>query len=324
MNKKIEILDCTLRDGGYLIDWMFGYENILFVLQNLALAKIDYIECGFLNENSVSDDKAFFKTINDLDNILLKNQKYTFMINYGEFSIKNFSKCKNKNIKIRLAFKKHLLKEALEYVKELKELGWDVFVNPTSTNFYSKEELRYLIDSVNDIQPYALYIVDTIGNMKPNEVEELLDLFDSNLFREISIGFHSHDNLQLSAKNTKVVLQKKTTRNFIIDSCIMGIGRGAGNLATEYIVQVLASKYNSNYLKEIAQRVILPIYNNKDSNGKIYYITASNSCHPNYGKALMKMGFSEKKVDKLLKQIPEENKLIFNNEVLEKICQVYV
>ncbi len=32
---KIELLDCTLRDGGYINDWFFGESAIKFILKKL-------------------------------------------------------------------------------------------------------------------------------------------------------------------------------------------------------------------------------------------------------------------------------------------------
>ena len=47
---SIKILDCTLRDGGYLNNWEFNYKNIQSILANLHQSDIDFIECGFLKE----------------------------------------------------------------------------------------------------------------------------------------------------------------------------------------------------------------------------------------------------------------------------------
>ena len=44
----IKILDCTLRDGGYIIDWMFGSKTIHSIVENLQSAGVDFIEYGFL------------------------------------------------------------------------------------------------------------------------------------------------------------------------------------------------------------------------------------------------------------------------------------
>ena len=40
---KIEILDCTLRDGGYCNNWQFGEKNIRSIVNNLLEANIDII-----------------------------------------------------------------------------------------------------------------------------------------------------------------------------------------------------------------------------------------------------------------------------------------
>ena len=33
---KINLLDCTLRDGGYLNDWEFGQDNIINIFERLV------------------------------------------------------------------------------------------------------------------------------------------------------------------------------------------------------------------------------------------------------------------------------------------------
>ena len=92
---SINILDCTLRDGGYLNNWDFGADSIESALKNLALAGIDYIECGFLKEASTNQDKTFFNSTEELEKIILPNQNYTLMVNLGEYNISNFKECKN-------------------------------------------------------------------------------------------------------------------------------------------------------------------------------------------------------------------------------------
>ncbi|MCT7519033.1 hypothetical protein [Aliarcobacter cryaerophilus] len=38
---KITILDCTLRDGGYINNWEFGDKNIIKVVKNLVDSNIE-------------------------------------------------------------------------------------------------------------------------------------------------------------------------------------------------------------------------------------------------------------------------------------------
>ena len=45
--KKIKLLDCTLRDGGYINDWDFGKESIIDITQKLENSNVDILEIGF-------------------------------------------------------------------------------------------------------------------------------------------------------------------------------------------------------------------------------------------------------------------------------------
>ena len=46
-NNKINLLDCTLRDGGYYNNWFFNKELINEYLKVMDMIKIDYVEIGF-------------------------------------------------------------------------------------------------------------------------------------------------------------------------------------------------------------------------------------------------------------------------------------
>ena len=55
---KIKILDCTLRDGGYINEWNFGERTIKKVISKLSQSKIDIIECGFLEDVEFDRNKT--------------------------------------------------------------------------------------------------------------------------------------------------------------------------------------------------------------------------------------------------------------------------
>lgn len=320
----IKILDCTLRDGGYLNDWKFSNKNIQSIIANIEQSNVDFIECGFLKECNYDSDKTFFSKIADLRGFINNEKFYTLMVNFGEYDIKNFSQCEDKNIKIRVAFKKHNQKEALDYIKNLILLGWDVFANPMSTNTYTQEELENLIEEFNRINPLCVTIVDTLGNMYEEDVLNIFDFFDKNLNQNIALGFHSHNSLQLSFSNTKALLKKEIKRTLIIDSCLYGMGRGAGNLCTELITKYLNDNHKKEYrilplLKSI-DNDLKPIYQNSPwGYSTPYYIAALHGCHPNYAGYLTQKNLSDEEIDKILSQIPSENKLSFDQGIIDKI-----
>jgi len=103
----IKLLDCTLREGGYVNNWEFGADNIENILISLENAGIDFIECGYLKSVSYSHDKTLFNTLSDFAKLshTHTSSKLVLMINYGEYDIKDIPN--NINIIFRIAFKKY-------------------------------------------------------------------------------------------------------------------------------------------------------------------------------------------------------------------------
>ena len=319
----MKILDCTLRDGGYIINWDFGAERIRNTIANLISAGVDYIECGFLKEEKDNPDKTFFSSMDAFKSLHLPDWNYTLMVNYGEYNIENFSNCINKNLKIRVAFKKNKQKDAILYINQLKKLGYDVIANPMHTNIYSEAELKELIEEVNSISPYGLTIVDTLGNMYEKDVLNIFNLIDRSLNPQIKLGFHSHNSLQLSFSNTKALLKMPHKHEVIIDSCVYGMGRGAGNLCTELIIKYLNDNYDKGYKIPPVLKVIddLKTIHSKTPWGYStpYYLAAIHACHPNYAGYLINLKLSDAEIDEVLSQIPENEKINFNQELIKKL-----
>mgnify|MGYP000588655809 CR=1 FL=1 len=56
----VQVLDCTLRDGGYINNWEFGRRAIASILDKLEAGGIDIIECGFLTSRPRGEDCSLF------------------------------------------------------------------------------------------------------------------------------------------------------------------------------------------------------------------------------------------------------------------------
>lgn len=110
------------------------------------------------------------------------------------------------------------------------------------TDLYSNKELQELMGAMNQIKPYAFYIVDSFGTMTEKVVEHLAILSDKILDKDIMLGFHAHDNQQLAYSNALKLINMSLKREIIIDATISGIGRGAGNLNMELIISELNQK----------------------------------------------------------------------------------
>lgn len=326
---KVTILDCTLRDGGYINDWNFGERTIRKIVKKLADANIDIIECGFLEECDFNENKALFNSVEQIRDYIApkkENIMYVGMIAQPYISIDKISYCDKSLIDgIRVTFHQDEIEEALVYGKQLMEKGYKVFIQPVGTTSYSDANLLELIDKVNVLKPFAFYLVDTLGIMYKNDLLRMFHLLDNNLNEAISIGFHSHNNLQLSFSNAQELLMLHTKRNIIIDSSVFGMGRGAGNLCTElvthYINKNIEVKYDTVPLLEIVDEHLSKIFSEVKWGYSIpYFLAAINNCHPNYATYLMnKQTISVKIINTILKQLPIEKRDLYDKNYIEDL-----
>ena len=241
---KIQILDCTLRDGGYCNQWKFGSQNIKKIIRGLTSANIDIIECGFLTDRvSYHPDATKFTSVFDANAFLPEARAgnlYVLMMNHGEYDVNRIPQYTDGMIDgIRGAFHKKDMDKALQECKILKKKGYKVFVQAMVSLLYSEEEFLNLIWNVNEIEPYAFYIVDSFGTMKSRDLVRLFHMIDRNMKQSIRIGFHSHNNMQLAFSNAQQFLNMQSYRRMIVDASVYGMGRGAGNLNTELFVGYL-------------------------------------------------------------------------------------
>ena len=66
----------------------------------------------------------------------------------------------------------------MEWGRLIMDKGYQVFMQPVGTAFYSDLELLRLVEKINALRPYAFYIVDTLGSMYRNEVSHRFYLID--------------------------------------------------------------------------------------------------------------------------------------------------
>ncbi len=97
---KRYLLDCTLRDGGYINDWEFGYDSLVSVFERLTNAGVDIVEVGFIDERRpYAHNRSIFpdtKSIMDIWGCVKKRSPMVVgMIDYGTCSLENIEFCEN-------------------------------------------------------------------------------------------------------------------------------------------------------------------------------------------------------------------------------------
>lgn len=234
---KIELLDCTLRDGGYVVDWKFGHDVVKKIIRGLNHAGIDIIECGYIFDGEYHPDRTFFSSAQQVSPFINSpKSKYVLMADVAQFSGSSLPHRMETDISgIRVVFYKHQTEDALRLCSRITQAGYTLFVQPMVTIDYSKFEYSELIKELAELSPGAVAIVDSFGFMTQRDFRQYFRILDVLLPENASIGFHSHNNMQLSLLVGQDVFSYETHRKLIIDCSLYGIGRGAGNLNTELI-----------------------------------------------------------------------------------------
>lgn len=262
MNKKVRLLDATLRDGGQGLDDLFnnGFSNKYYsedvkhrIIELLGQSNVDIIELGAMGPSK--DDKskfAIYQNVEELSVYMPKNANpqtlYVGLYIGPDTDINQIPDWNPSLVKgVRVILRYSELQKSLDYCAALSKKEYSVFVQPMLTMRYSNAELDRVLGMSNDMGAYACYFVDSYGYMEPKDIDRLFKYFDKGLNKEVKIGFHAHNNMNMAYSNVVSFINTETERELLVDACATGMGQGAGNLQTELIVPYLNEHFGKSY-----------------------------------------------------------------------------
>lgn len=250
---RLKLLDCTLRDGAYIVNADFGEPAIKGIIRKLQDAHIDIIECGWLKDKEHEKGRTFYHVPSDVVQYITERKsriKYVTMIDWDRYDLSNLPECDGNSIDaIRVVFPYNKFREGINVGKEVLKKGYTLFFQAANTLAYTNEDLVELAKEVNASGAKSLSVVDTFGAMYEEDLDRIVSVLDKELNPDIALGFHSHNNQQLAFSNAIhfIKLLDKTDREVIVDSSLCGMGRGAGNATTELMANYLNRKYDAGY-----------------------------------------------------------------------------
>lgn len=330
--KTIKLLDCTLRDGGHLIDGKFGKEVIKSIIEKLVMAKIDVIEIGFWKDLHTDEDTAYFSSINEIREYLpedMGDSKIAIMADNVDLS--NLSEADGTVEYIRLSFRKNEFEWAEENTRIAIEKGYKCFLNPIHGSALTDEEYIDVIKRVNKLKPYGFSIVDTFGAMRQADVGRIYYLVENNLDKDITLGIHLHENLGLSYSLAQYILEiASPTRDFVIDGSLYGMGKMPGNLCIEQIMDHLNHRYDMHYsiepVYDAIDEYIMPIYCRIRWGYSIpFALSAQSHVHRTYAEYLSKKNrLRTKDIRRILNEINKEYAEVYNEKYIHDLYMHYM
>ena len=266
---QIKILDCTIRDGGYVNDWKFTDEQVRQCYIACSNSNVDYMEIGFRNFKKpdllAKYGKPFFCEEQYLNDIIgdINGCKIAVMVTIDAFDINDFiPKSQSKISLVRVLMAYHgskngndtildmkQLTNGIEQMNQLIELGYEISFNIGRIDKISKQQLYEVCCALSKTKIKFFTMADTYGSVDLDYVEKLIP-YVKFLFHEVfenknvEIGFHAHDNCSNASCKAMYSLKFGAT---MIDGCALGFGRGSGNAKTELLMMDLNKNYNKNY-----------------------------------------------------------------------------
>ena len=339
LGKNIQLLDCTLRDGGQGLEAayrteiskvQFTDEIITESIDHLVKSDIDIVELGYIEKSHFTGHPfANHFTIEEVSKFIPAhrnpNQMYIALFTGPDTEDDLIPEWNPELVEgTRVILRYSELKKSVDYCEMLTKKGYKTFVQPMLTMRYTDDELKMLCDRANKMHSYALYFVDSFGYMQAEDVERLFRFYDERLDPSIRIGFHSHNNLNLAFSNVQHFLRIAGDRNVIVDATATGMGQGAGNLQTELILPYMNRNYGKEYnydeLLEVCEQIepMTPVGQWGYSVG--WALPAVYNTAYKYAMVMrMKMGFSYKKINYVMQHIPDELRHRYTEENLKLV-----
>lgn len=330
MDTKPKLLDCTLRDGAYIVDSKFGMTAMRGIINKMQNANVDIIECGWLKNNQHERGSSFFHVPSDVQQYLVHKSEhvtYVVMIDWDRYDLNYLPENDGQSIDaIRVVFPHEKYREGMEVGKKIKEKGYQVFFQAANTLAYDDEDLIELAREANRVHPVSLSVVDTFGAMYNEDLERIVTVLDQHLDKDIKLGFHSHNNQQLSFSLTMhfVELLEQTERGAIVDSSLCGMGRGAGNATTELVANYLNRKQHCNYDMNAIMDAIDMYMEYFQENytwgySTQYFIAGMYCCHVNNIAYLMKNHrTTAKDMRNIIASLSDEERKKYDYDLLEE------
>lgn len=324
METGLQLLDCTLRDGGYINDWNWGNTVARRIISALVNARVDVVEVGFLRDvDEFNPDVTVSPDIRGLNTLLPETETHQTMFSAmamrSNYSIQNLKEYSGTGIEIiRVTAHDYDIKEGLEFARGVKERGYKLSINPINIMGYSDRELLWILEQVNEIAPYQFSIVDTFGSMRRRDLDRIVSLVDNNLQPNIRVALHLHENMAQSFSLAQNFIDKHLKRPVAVDASLLGIGRVPGNLPIElvadYLNNYMGTIYDLDYMMDAIQDYIEPLKGESMWGYKpAYFLSARFNLHRNYAEYYLKKGnLTNRDINHILAGFSEDKKTAFD------------
>jgi 4-hydroxy-2-oxovalerate aldolase len=236
----VNVLDTTLRDGSYAVDFRFTAADTARICRGLDAAGFHYIEIGH-GLGLRAHERGHGRAAATDEEYLRAARGACTKASYGMFCIPGIAILDDVEIAadhgagfIRLGTDVSDVAKMQPFVRLAKQRGLLVCANLMKSYAVGADNFARAVRQCESYGADVVYLVDSAGCMFPEEVSRyVLAVRDVS---SVSLGFHGHDNLRMAVYNSLRMLDMGAV---VIDGSLQGLGRSAGNAMTEVLIAAL-------------------------------------------------------------------------------------
>nr|MBP3598311.1 aldolase catalytic domain-containing protein [Eubacterium sp.] len=263
----VRVFDATLRDGGLVNDFRFTDEFVKNLYQANIKAGVDYMEFGYKASADIFPEEDFgpwkFCKEEDIRRIVGDNDsdlKIAVMADVGRTDFRRDIIDRNESVidMVRVATYINTIPAAIETVEYCHEKGYETTINIMAISNDKEKDIDEALELIGQSNVDGIYIVDSYGSIYPEQMRDLADKYLAVAEKYGKyIGIHAHNNQQLAFANTIEALSRGVS---FLDVTVSGMGRGAGNCASEMMLGFLKNpKYNILPILDFLEKDMLAV-----------------------------------------------------------------
>lgn len=230
----IQLMDCTLRDGGNVVGKGFSLDYTRMMIEGLIRSNIKIIEMG--NCTGIGSYKSQGDAAPATDEEYLKTiQPYLDQAEIGMFC--GWKNGTQENIDLAAGYGLKFLRiganagdgaNTLDAIRRVKAAGMKCRYSMMKAYVLTPEQLADEAAMVAAAGLDEITIMDSAGYMTPEMAGAYAKALTAKV--DIPVAFHGHNNLGLSVANALAAYENGAT---VFDCGLLGMARSAGNCATE-------------------------------------------------------------------------------------------
>lgn len=268
-NSVPQILDVTVRDGGYLINHNYTPEKVAEIARGLEESGIQNAEIShgvgiggrMLGFPGVVDDEQLLEAAKNA----APGLKLSIFISPIDIALPILPGLLDFFELGRIGVPVNQVADAEKYVQKLKKYRKQVSIQLARCHALPPEEVAKSALQAEALGADIIYVVDTFGSMLPQEVRTYIQAVKAATKKPV--GFHGHNTMGFAVPNSIAAWEEGAAW---LDASLMGVGRGSGNANIEQLMLLLQERgaypdVKVDKLNQLGEEVILPLFVNPPS-----------------------------------------------------------